>query len=262
MLALAGLSEAQHRAAPGEPGPLTSTDALVRHWRSATPATLLGDDPSWLRTLVGQRVLAGDALHLYSLPLATGGYALVAGDATAALWPLGQVIETSDQAGEVVAGWLAAWATAMGRPPVLVAEDPLLATARSSGAEVAALTSDLALTATHVAGRTRLTAAFEALAPGQLGLPAIDLAVALAAGVLLRLWARWLRNFGESSIPYLLDQFIRRPGSIWVTSTEIVVTLDRRPLDIVLEMAGYLGKIERVSWLGDRRVRFRLRGEG
>jgi hypothetical protein len=262
LLVLAGLSEVQHKAAPGEPGPLTSTEDLVRHWRAAGPATLPGNVATWLRTLAGQRVLAGDALHLYSLPLATGGYALVAGDATAALWPLGQVIETSDQAGEVVAGWLAAWATAMGRPPVLVAEDPLLATARSSDAEVAALTSDQALTATHVAGWTRITAAFEALAPGQLGLPAIDLAVTLAAGVLLRLWARWLRSFGESSVPYLLDKFIRRPGTIWVTSTEIVVTLDRRPLDIVLEMAGYLGEIDRVPWLGNRRVRFQLRGVG
>ena len=262
LLALAGLSEVQHRAAPGEPGPLTSTEALVRHWRSATPATLLGDDPSWLRTLVGQRVLAGDALHLYSLPLATGGYALVAGDATAALWPVGQVIETPDQAGDLVTEWLAAWTAAMGRPPVLVAEDPLLAAARSSDADMAALASDQAVTTTHAAGQTRLTAAFEALASGQLGLPAIDLAVTLTAGVLLRPWARWLRNFGESSVPYLLDQFIRRPGSIWITSTEIVVTLDRRPLDIVLEMAGYLGEIDRVPWLGNRRVRFQLRGVG
>jgi len=39
---------------------------------------------------------------------------------------------------------------------------------------------------------------------------------------------------------------------------EIFVHLEPAPLDVVLEMAGYLATIERVAWLGDRSVRFSL----
>ena len=218
----------------------------------------MGDDAAWLRTLAGQRLVDADALHLYDLPLETGGYAFIAGDGTATLWPLGWVAETQYQAGEAVAGWLAAWATATGRAPKLVAEDRLLAAVRTLGAEISVRGSGQAPTATYATGRARLTAAFDALAAGQLSLPAIDLSATLAAAALLRLWARWLPNFGESSIPFLLDQFVRRPGSIRVEPNEIVVMLDPRPLDIVLKMAGYLSSIERVAWLDNRRVRFQM----
>jgi len=41
-----------------------------------------------------------------------------------------------------------------------------------------------------------------------------DVASAVIAMSLLRVWARWLGHFSDSTIPYLLDRFIRRPGSI------------------------------------------------
>jgi hypothetical protein len=75
---------------------------------------------------------------------------------------------------------------------------------------------------------------------------------------LLRLWARWLRGFSRASVPYLLQQFIRRPGQIEIRSSEIVVTLHPAPLDPVLEMSGYLAPTPAVPWLSDRRVSFRV----
>jgi hypothetical protein len=75
---------------------------------------------------------------------------------------------------------------------------------------------------------------------------------------LLRLWARWLRGFAESSVPFLLENFIRRPGSIFTSPTEITVVMPPRPLDLVIEMAGYLAPIENVSWLGGRRLSFTI----
>ena len=93
---------------------------------------------------------------------------------------------------------------------------------------------------------------------GKLGLPEVDLTVVLAAITLLRMWARWLRRFADSSVPYLLENLIRRPGRVYVDPNRILVELEPRPLDVVLEMAGYTAALERVSWLG-RRVQFRVR---
>jgi hypothetical protein len=39
------------------------------------------------------------------------------------------------------------------------------------------------------------------------------------------------------------------------------VEIERRPLDIVIEMAGYTADLERVAWLGGRSVRFRVMGQ-
>jgi hypothetical protein len=80
---------------------------------------------------------------------------------------------------------------------------------------------------------------------------------ALAIG-LLRLWARWLRGFAQSSVPYLLRQFIRRAGRIEVRPDEIAVILRPAQLDVVLEMSGYLAPTPPVFWLAHRRVSFRI----
>jgi hypothetical protein len=82
----------------------------------------------------------------------------------------------------------------------------------------------------------------------------------LVAFSLLRLWSRWLRQFSESSVPYLLDQFIRRPGRLSASPAGVWVELEPRPLDIVIEMAGYLTPLEGVPWLGGRTVHFRIAG--
>lgn len=82
--------------------------------------------------------------------------------------------------------------------------------------------------------------------------------VAHTARSLLRIWARWLRGFEESSPRYLLDQFVRRPGTVVMAPDVVTVQLSRRPLDTVLEVSGYLRPIEVVPGLASCRVEFRV----
>jgi hypothetical protein len=101
-----------------------------------------------------------------------------------------------------------------------------------------------------------LRAALESLAEGGVGDAHADRAIAMMSIAVLRHWARWLRRFSDSSTPFLLEEMIRRPGRVFIDARGIAVELAQRPLDLVLEMAGYLGEIDAVPWLGGRRVRF------
>ena len=129
------------------------------------------------------------------------------------------------------------------------------------------------LSAVYQSGDERLVSALSALsANAQLSSTALmpspqpllgqadwDLTLALTANGLLRLWARWLRGFGELSAPYLLEQFIRRPGRLLITAGRVTVELEPRPLDIVLHLSGYLAPLQ-ASWLGERTLHFEIRG--
>jgi len=81
--------------------------------------------------------------------------------------------------------------------------------------------------------------------------------VAIAA---VRTWARWLRGFADASVPYLLDEMVRRPGALRVDEERVVVAMDRRPHDVVLEMSGCFEPLANASWLGGRALQLVLRG--
>ncbi|MDI9978801.1 hypothetical protein [Rhodococcus sp. IEGM 1307] len=78
------------------------------------------------------------------------------------------------------------------------------------------------------------------------------------AQALLRIWVRWLRGFENSSIPFILEQFVRRPGTVTAASDRVTVRLPRRPLDTVLEISGYLRPIESLPGLLARRIEFQV----
>jgi hypothetical protein len=75
---------------------------------------------------------------------------------------------------------------------------------------------------------------------------------------LLRLWAHWLRGVAGSSVPYLLENLVRRGGELHMHENLIEVALHPKPLDVVLEMAMYTKKIDMVPWLENRSVCFRI----
>lgn len=81
-------------------------------------------------------------------------------------------------------------------------------------------------------------------------------AVDATAAMLVRVWARWLRGFEQSSVPFLLDQLVRRPGVVTIGADRVTVELARRPLDTLLEVAGYLRPIEALPGLTRQRVDF------
>jgi hypothetical protein len=97
-----------------------------------------------------------------------------------------------------------------------------------------------------------------ALRHGRLGLPAADAALGRTALTLLHGWARWLRGFSASSAPFLLHEFIRRPGSITAFGDDLLVRLERRPLDVVLGVAGYTDELDLTRLGRHGRMRFEL----
>lgn len=193
-----------------------------------------------LRILAARRLLDSSALHLHQLDGGPGLRAIVLGDASGRLWPFGHTLAPADGPIAVVADRVAAWAEASGIAPALI--DPAAGHAEAEA---------------HQRSADGLVAALAALESGRLGLAATDLSLALAASVILRAWAYWLPRFAGSSVPYLLEQFIRRPGWVAIDSAQITVIPASRPLDVVIETAGYLADLEQVPWLGGRRVRFR-----
>lgn len=80
------------------------------------------------------------------------------------------------------------------------------------------------------------------------------------ACILLRGWAHWLPGVAGSSALFLLQRSVRRGGSVRISEQRIDVELAPAPLDVVLQMAGYLAPIGQVEWLGGRSVVFTLCG--
>jgi hypothetical protein len=78
------------------------------------------------------------------------------------------------------------------------------------------------------------------------------------AGMLLVAWARWLRGLEASSPRFLIDRCLRRHSTVSFTDAAVTVALEPAPLDVVLQMAGYLQPIETVPWLGGRSVAFKI----
>jgi hypothetical protein len=247
---LAGLKERQ------------TLDALRAHWAGSGASAHARFQAALLNVAAGQRLLQPSVMHLFRIGLESGETLLVAGDESALLWPLGRVVETDGEIEAALIEWLGVWEDATGVRPSLVADESVLvsdAFMQGRGVSVTALSERDDLRAAHETGRTGLVAAFAALGQGRLGTPDADSTLALLTCVLLRLWARWLGRFSSSSIPYLLENFIRRGGRLHAGRDCLLIELERRSLDIVLEMAGYVAELERVPWLDGGRVRFSLR---
>jgi hypothetical protein len=225
---LAGLEETPEPGAVGE-----ALGDVAREVRTRFEAALV-------RQLAGLRLLGDDPPHVYVFDRKGEAQTLVVGHAPTGLWPLGRVVRGADEAGAALADWRDLWEKATGHRPGF-----------GLAGESAAPREE------HQAGEEALGAAFSALGHGWLGRPAADLLTTLTAAVVLRVWARWLRRFERSTCPYLLTHFLRRPGRFLVRREEVLVEYEPRPLDVVLEMSGYLEELEQVSWLGGRRVRFR-----
>ena len=247
-------------------------DALHEMWANTRPEAHARFQAALLRILAGQRLVSESILHLYGIPMGDDNTALVAGHATAGLWPLGQVIGAKVNVGQMVTEWLNLWEEATGRRADLVVCDGSLADVTDLRPDSAALAVVLVpegpladpgaapeeLVTTHRTSREALLAALAGLEYGRLGVPDADLTLALTAIAVLRVWARWLRQFAASTTPYLLENFIRRPGQVSVGAQEITVNLEPRPLDIVIDVAGYSARLERVPWLDHRHLRLQL----
>ncbi|MDX1522131.1 MAG: hypothetical protein R3264_10925, partial [Anaerolineae bacterium] len=198
----------------------------------------------------------GEQLALHQVRLANGGLALIGGDDVAGIWPLGQLIDEGQNLDPLIQAWQTAWASLLGVPaqPVLSWESAAIApegqTLDGDG--------DATIASQYAQSTARLSEALGVLGKATSGLAAIDLTAQITGYGLLSLWKRWLRQFAQSSAAYLLANFIDRSGRVQIDSRRVVVTMENRPLDVVLEMAGYLEPIERLVWLDGRDLHFVL----
>jgi hypothetical protein len=258
-----GLSLLLGTGSPADPGSLRLT------WRGTTQAAHQAFQAALLRVLAGQRLCAGDWLHLYALAGGDGAVLLIGGDDQGRLWPLAGALDHPADATSLLAHWVEAWQAALGRRPAgVVVDGPTADSLASAEVPVAVVLAghdgdgdDAAVAAAadrHERGRQSLMAARGALACAHLGIPAADLTLDQLAIAVLRAWARWLPRLADSSAPYLLEHFIRRRGTLTLEGNDLLVELDPKPFDVVIEMAGYLGALERVDWLGGRNIRFRI----
>lgn len=217
-----------------------------------TPSALQKFNPVWLRILSDQRLLDGETIHLYRLP-AGEDLRLLATDA-AGLCPLGWTNITSLSAPDLIQSWLADWTLACGLEPQVVCDEELRDwLPDSTRAVILTPGADDLMASEHRRFREELVSALQAISAYK-----HDLTLTLVALAGLRLWARWLPNFGSSSVSYLLTNFVRCAGRLYLEPGRLRVELAPLPLDMVLQMAGYTAPLEALSWLEDRRLDFIL----
>jgi hypothetical protein len=183
-----------------------------------------------LELLHDRRAIESSAIHAFETTL-RDRRALVFADATGAMFPLAAWLDAPEQRSEIEASLIAEWQQATDVNPAVFRDSE---------------------------GRHEFDAASnELISAWPIDVPP-SLSITLSAIAGLRLWARWLPGISTSSVPYLLKNLIRRPGTIQVTEKAIQVRLQPGPIDIVLEMAGYLRKLESVPWLENRDVLFQI----
>lgn len=187
----------------------------------------------FIHTLINQRAVQPTAFNAYRVQLVQRK-ALVIADHSG-VWLFGQILSSSDHEKSLLDQWSGQWHQVTGEPLSLACSD---------------------IKNQHHAISGDFLNAFTLIENENLETAQLNFSIAMTANLLLRAWARWLRQFAESSSQYLLENFIRTPGKIFVLSDEIRIELQPISLGIVLEMSGYLSDLEPVPWLGNRTVRF------
>ena len=235
-------------------------EAFGRIWSSCTTANIERFERTWLAALAGQGMLGDEDMHLHLLSAGRGRMAAVAGTATG-LWPLGRCLHDTGELSAVLAGWLTAWEAETGLRPSIHCDTALVGPlqTRLPGALLVPAHDSNGTSAAHRSNRSAFLRMHRALRWGRVGRPGPDLLVELMASSLVRLWARWLRGFSAASVPYLLDELVRRPGLVRRDRTGVHVELDPRPLDVVLQIAGYIGDLPADPLSGEQDVTIRIR---
>jgi len=86
-----------------------------------------------------------------------------------------------------------------------------------------------------------------------------DLAISLAAGAVLKMFAGELRGFEHSSPGYILNNLLGGNSEIVVGENTIRVSISGIPLTVVLTMAGVCAGRFRVPWIYDRDIEVALK---
>jgi hypothetical protein len=183
------------------------------------------------RLAVGHRLVPEDPIRIVMMPEGEK-WLLFAGNEAARLWPYSAIVSSWEEAAVRVRKWHSGWSAFLERPPRMCVPPALWERLSDHSPEIADAFPDT------------LPTDLEPFAGPVLGPPGVDRALSQLAGLVLRAWARWLPGFADASPGYLLRQFIRRPGTVYLDGKTLRVGLESAPLDVVLELAGYLDPIE------------------
>ncbi len=247
---------------------------LKSRWISTSDNAQRNFQTALLKTLAGQRLINGDCLHLFWLQQEEGGPALIAGDGQGLIWPLAACMpqeavaeEAQERTQDWVVHWLDDWRQAFGHGPERILADSCLRGRGASGFGVPLTLvgqdhADDQLkrdSRQHRDGRRALLNTLQSLQSEAPVPPAGDLFITLLSALLLRSWSQWLPRFSTASVAFLLQNLIRRRGRVGISSQQLQVELEPAPLDVVLEMAGYLGELAPMDWLDGRGVSYSIR---
>jgi hypothetical protein len=232
-------------------------DTIAAAWPAETDHLHL--QTAMFAIAAGRRLFQPDIMHVFCFET-VGAFEIVAGDASGCIWPLGCVVKTKADAEPIILGWLHDWEEATSKQPAVFIDDEQIRAMFAGRQEVDVLPRTEEFQSIHDAGLETLRIAFNLLGAGKLGRPDLDLSLNIIACMLLRMWSSWLHGFSVSSIPFLLENFVRRCGRIYLVRDGLMIELERRPLDVVLEMAGYLEDLENIPWHPRGHVKFQLRG--
>ena len=90
--------------------------------------------------------------------------------------------------------------------------------------------------------------------------PTWDEVFAAAGARLVHAVTRRLRGLSRSSQPFIVDRVLATPGEIDVDDRRILVRMMPNPLWPVVRLSGVDDPVDSISWLGGRRLEWRLEG--
>ncbi len=155
----------------------------------------------------------------------SGKYCLLGGDGTSRVLPFTGVTTDPLQAKAIIAGWAESLTEAAGGRVDVYVDSSTQSVFGDLGWPVAC--------STNCESPLRWNSSM----PSSLDEP-FNSNCAAAADVVLRHWSRWIKGNKDASSEYLLDKFIRRGGYVHTSDNRIVVALQRKPLDVVLQVSG------------------------
>ncbi len=211
---------------------VTADDAACRHYQSQLARTLIGlgtwSAPSRLHILVQET---------------SDGCWLLGGDADGQVFPWCVPMGDAHRIEQVIEFWRAEMSRGSDQPVELLMDDATLSCAGRAGRTATAW--EPVESPPLWTGGSRGSSD----SPGEATLRA-------TAACVLRHWARSLHGLSASSNGFLLEQLIRRSGSLTVRPRQIDVRLPPRPMDAVLQVSGMFEPLEFFN--GRELIRIRL----
>lgn len=240
-----------------------SVASLQSRWKLVSEKDHLRYQTALIRTLMNQQFVFGSDMYVY-LYRQDEENILLAGDKYGQQWPLAKVLSNDEDMTLALDVFVANWSAYKGSAPsTIVMSEALFANCKGVTINTFVVrgennTIDHSTSQNYRNGMKSLDDAFQSLQCGRLGFAQADLTVMLTAIALVKSWARWLPRFADFRFSYLLENFILRGGIVSFGKNTISVKMDPKPFDDVIKLAGYLDRIESLTWMNRRSVNFHI----